>query len=111
MSQKTYNVLLPLDHDNRRIEVGGTVDLEDDQAAPLLTLNVIADTGVAAPTGAPTDPAARLTAIKDAIATLDPNNLDLWLKDGKPDTAAIAAVTGWSVSAAERNAAWSSLQD
>ena len=107
--QKVYNVLQPLNHDNQRIEVGGTVTLDDDQAAPLLLLDVVFDTGVVAQaadaSGAPIDPDVRLTAIKAAITTLDPNNLDQWLKDGKPSLDAIAAITGWPVTAVERNAA------
>jgi len=107
--QKVYNVLQPLNHDNQRIEVGGTVNLEDDQAAPLLLLDVVFDTGVVAQAAdvsvAPIDPDVRLTAIKAAITTLDPNNLDQWLKDGKPSLDAIAAITGWPVTAVERNAA------
>ena len=107
--QKIYNVLQPLVHDNQRIEVGGAVNLTDEQAEPLLVLLVVADTGEIAPavniSGVPIDPEARLTAIKSAIATLDPLNLDQWLKDGKPSLDAIAEITGWTVTAVERNAA------
>ena len=107
--QKVYNVLQQLVHDNQRIEVGGTVNLTDEQAAPLLILAVVSDTGKFVQAkdafGAPIDPEVRLTDIKSAIATLDPNNLDQWLKDGKPSLDAIAAITGWPVTAVERNAA------
>ena len=59
---------------------------------------------------APFDAQERLAAITAAIAQLDPSNMDAWLKDGKPNTEAITAVLGWSISAAERNTAWAALQ-
>ncbi len=58
----------------------------------------------------PEDDAARLAAIKDAIGKLDNANPDLWLKDGKPATEAIAAITGWPVTAADRNTVWADIQ-
>ena len=54
--------------------------------------------------------AARQAAIVDAIGKLDPENADLWLRDGKPDTNAIADITGFAVSAADRNTAWGAVQ-
>jgi hypothetical protein len=54
--------------------------------------------------------AARQSAIVEAIGKLDPENEDLWLRDGKPDTNAIADITGFPVSAADRNAAWATVQ-
>jgi len=109
MAKKTYNVLTAIDHDNERFELGSTIDLEDKQAQPLLDLKAISGPiGDAADTE-PTDPAERLAAISGAIGELDPNDKDLWLQDGKPDVAAIMAVLGWKVSAAERNAAWSAM--
>lgn len=82
-------------------EVGGLV--ESGSAEPL--------DGVAAEAVslAPTDPAARKAAILDAIAQLDADNPDVWLRDGRPDAAALAEIAGWTVSAAERNAAWAAI--
>lgn len=54
----------------------------------------------------PTDPAERAAAIKDAIAKLDKDDTAAWTNSGTPKTSAIEAVTGWPVSADERNAAW-----
>lgn len=108
---KTYNVLSRV-----RTETGivktGTIQLSDADAKELMEIGAVelAATQAAAPTINPTDPAARQVAIIDAIAKLDPANADLWLKDGRPDTNAIAEVTGWSVTAAERNEAWSTIQ-
>jgi hypothetical protein len=62
----------------------------------------------AAPT-APTDPAERLAAIKDAIGTLDKADAALWTATKMPKVPAIAAVTGWEVTQAERDAAWAEI--
>lgn len=109
MSKKTYPVLLPVDHDNVRFEPGSTIDLSDGAAELLYAAGAISAPTGEASSEAPTAAAERLAAITTAIGQLDPNNLDVWLKDGKPDTGAIAALTGWTVSAAERNAAWAAL--
>lgn len=58
----------------------------------------------------PTDKNERLAAITAAIGQLDPNDPDLFLKDGKPKIEAIAAITGWLVSAKERDAAWEQIR-
>jgi hypothetical protein len=62
-----------------------------------------------AATAAPTDPAERAAAIKDAIATLDKSNAALWTGTGMPKMPAIAAVTGWEVTQAERDAVWAEI--
>lgn len=59
----------------------------------------------AAPT-VPTDPAERMAAIKDAIAKLDKADAALWTGTGMPKVPAIAAVTGFDVTQAERDAVW-----
>lgn len=51
----------------------------------------------------------RIDAIKAAIAKLDPNNAEYWLKDGRPSTAALESVGGLIVTAAERDSVWASL--
>lgn len=56
------------------------------------------------------DEAARLAAIKDAIGKLDVDNAALWTKGGMPQTVAIEEITGFPVSADERNAAWAEIQ-
>lgn len=118
MSKKIYTVLSPVDHDNERFEIGSPIDLDDKQAAELLLVNAIGPTdgGAApapaagpAPAVAPADETERLEAIKAAIAGFDKDNADLWLKDGKPATEAIAEITGWPVTAADRNTAWAAL--
>jgi hypothetical protein len=86
-------------------EAGEVISLSDKEAAELLALGVV----VAAPAEdapiIPTDPVIRHDAIIAAISQLDTANADLWLKDGKPAIEAIAAITGWSPTSAERNAA------
>lgn len=71
------------------------------------------DTGNAAPPPneplagptVPEDPAVRLVAIKAAIGELDTSDPALFTAANKPKTEAIAAITGWPVIAAERDAA------
>lgn len=71
-------------------------------------------TPAAAPTGVattdtgnqpPEDPALRLDAIRAAVGQLDKEDGTLWTASGKAKTEAIAAITGWPVTAAERDAA------
>jgi len=52
----------------------------------------------------------RIAAIKVAIGQLDNSDAALWKNDGAPNTTAIVALTGFTVSAAERNAAWAEIQ-
>ena len=113
MAKKIYNVLRPLHHNNVKYIVGETVDLEEEMGSPLVKLRVVEDTGklaAVAPSGAPADPVLRQAAIVEAIGKLDKENTDMWLRDGKPNASSIAEITGWPVSAAERNEAWASMQ-
>jgi hypothetical protein len=107
--KKKYEVLSPVDHDKVRYEIGKSIDLEDKDAAGLLALNVIKLAEVSAAPSAPADEAELLTAITDAIGKLDVNDKALWSKGGSPKTEAIAAVTGWPVSAAYRDTAWAQI--
>lgn len=45
---KTYNVTRRVDHDQKSFDEGDTIELDDDQAEPLLACGAIAD-----PEGAP----------------------------------------------------------
>jgi hypothetical protein len=102
-----FDVLSPFKHDGVLYKIGEVIEEEAEKLAEMIGL------GHAKPSNAPvvpTDPAERLAAIRAAIGNLDPANLDLWLKDGKPSADAIVAVTGWPISAAERNDAWTALQ-
>ena len=111
MAKQTYRVRLPLDLDNKRYEPGQLVDVDDDQIEALLTVAVV-EGPVDAPKSAapvatgPTDSKVRMASLSAAISSLDPNNPDLWLKDGKPSAEAVAAAVGFAVSATERDAAW-----
>lgn len=108
-----YQVKEPLKFDGEEFGVGDTVDMTAKQAAPLIEIGVLeegAATGAPPSTAAPEDDAPRIAAIKDAIQTLDTANKSLWLKDGRPDTKAITVMTGWPVSAADRDTAWAELQ-
>ena len=104
---KKYTALSPLEVDGKRVEAGGTVVLNDEIAEPLLAVSAVQ---VSALQDEPTDPAWRQAIITSAISGLDKDHAEAWLKDGRPQSAAIAAVTGWPVSAAERDEAWAALQ-
>lgn len=100
------------------------VELNDADAAELIELGAVEVVAVPAEreggdTVAGNPPASplrgeltaeeRLAAITTAIGSLDPDNGDLWLRDGRPDASALTEITGWTVSAAERNAAWAAM--
>lgn len=55
---------------------------------------------------APEDLAERITAISVAAVQLDAEDSGLWTAGGSPKTEALTAITGWPVSAADRDAAW-----
>ena len=101
---KTYNVLSPVkDADGIHLP-GSPIALEDAHAKELLELGAI---------GEQPEPAvqpSREQLIRAAILKLDKTNDDVWLKDGKPDAAAITGLAGWPVTATERDAAWAALQ-
>lgn len=59
---------------------------------------------------APTDPAERAAAIKDVIGKLDKDDAALWTGTGMPKVPAIAAVTGFDVTQAERDAVWAEIK-
>lgn len=104
---KDYKVLSPVKDLDGIHQVDATISLSDEAAAELISLGAVEAIAQAGELTAE----ERLAAITIAIGQLDPNNLDEWLKDGKPDTGALAALTGWTVSAAERNAAWGALNE
>lgn len=106
--KKTYTVVTPIEHDNTRIEPGQSVEMEEDAAEGLLRVGAIAEPVAAAAQDVPADE-GRLAAIRSAIGMLDAADSPAWTADGKPKTEAIAAVTGWNVSGAERDAAWATI--
>lgn len=53
----------------------------------------------------PTDAVALAEMIKAAVNAMDQNDPTLWTVSGKPKTEALAVITGWPVTAAERDAA------
>lgn len=57
----------------------------------------------------PADPAVRALAIENAIAKLDKADAALWTGSGAPTVTAIVAITGWQITAIERDAAWAEL--
>lgn len=108
---KDYKVISPIKTEKGTIKPGAsvTVTLSDEDATELKALGCVEDIVVASQSGVPTDPAARQEAIIAAIGQLDPANTDLWLGSGAPDVKAIIAVTGWNLTAAERNTAWETI--
>ena len=98
-----FEVVSPVKHDGVLYRIGEFIEGQLEHLEELLhigSLKVAPDA----------DPQARLEAVKAAIVQIDPANLDLWLKDGKPATEALAAITAGPVSAAERDADWAALQ-
>lgn len=80
----------------------GYIEVADKEVEELTRAGVIGEQEPVL-TAAPADRAAEIQA---AISQLDMTDSSLWLKDGSPKTESIAAITGWNVSADERNAAW-----
>lgn len=68
-----------------------------------------APSGDAPGAGKPDDLEVLAEQIKVAIRALDKGDASLWTVGGAPKTEAIAARTGWPVTAAERNAAMEGL--
>lgn len=89
---------------------GGAAPPAADTPAPTVPVETAAETtstatpAPAAPTK-PEDPAAVVDAVKAAIAQLDQGNASLFTAAHKPKTDVLAALTGWPVTAAERDAA------
>lgn len=117
---QTYPVLDSLRHNKKKYKQGDTVDLTADEAEPLLAIGVIGPLDSPADgeggdkneggNNPPEDEGEKLKAIQDAIGALDKENEELWTNGGKPQVAAIEAVTGWTVSAKERDAVWAGMQ-
>lgn len=117
--EKKYRVDSPLKAGGKRYEIGQPVSLPYKLAEQLKLDHVISDWkdeatkeagGAPAAPVAPTDAAERLTAVKEAIGKLNIDSGDLWTAGGLPKTEAIAQVTGWPVTAAERDAAWAEVK-
>lgn len=108
MIKKTYQAETPIKHDGKDYGVGDRIDLDDKESKDLLAVGALSD-AVGAAGGAPTDDTERLSAIAAAIGRMDAEDGSLWLKSGAPKTEAIAAITGWPVAAADRNAVWEQI--
>lgn len=92
---------------------GDTATLTADTTAPAATGETAlentstATTATTAPVTStkPEDPAAVVAAVKAAIAKLDQGDASLFTAAHKPKTDVLAELTGWPVTAAERDAA------
>ncbi len=104
-----YTVKSPLRHDGKDCAVDSPVEMDEKTAAPLIAVGAIEPESEKAPPAGPTDPAERLSAIKDAISRLDKDNKKLWTKSGLPDLAALEYVLEWRPAAPERDQAWQEL--
>lgn len=103
--KKSYAVTSPIKCGGKRYAVGSTIDLEEGEAAKLR--EAIGDEIASQGGGqASADGVDRFAAIGEAVGRLDPDDKVLWLKNGAPKTEAIAAITGWPVTAADRDAVW-----
>lgn len=96
-----YQVLSPL-----KIEGGivaeGYAEIPDAEVEELTRLGVIGKAELSADDLL----ATRMGNIVRAIGLLNKDDSDLWLRDGKPAAEAVAAATGFPVTAEERDAAW-----
>lgn len=112
---KDYTVITPIKGSDNLYQAGETISLSDKDAAELKAVGAIVDMDASSSAPAntqasiPQDANERLVLIKDAIGKMDKENVDIWLKDGKPAAEEISAITGWVVTAAERDAAWADL--
>lgn len=105
-----YKVTGRIKHDGKLYAVGSSIELTEDQAERLKKIGAVEDVPAApvAPV-APTDEAERLAAIADAIGKLDTADKAQWMNSGAPKVPAIEAVTGWQLTAKERDAAWAQI--
>lgn len=100
-----YVVNRRLEHDNEIIKPGGTLELDELDAEPLIKIEAIS----LAPE-VQMSPDERLGAIQAAIGELDPQDAEQWLQNGFPDLAALESKLGFSPTAAERDAAWKTVK-
>jgi hypothetical protein len=97
-----YLVLSPLHLNGKLHGPESVVEIDDAIAEPLLELGVVELSQESNKPKAP-EGEERVAAIKAAIDGLDKANAELFTNAGVPKTDAIAAVTGWPVSAKERD--------
>jgi hypothetical protein len=102
---KDYNVLSPVRAVDGTIKEG-VIQLSEKDAAELISIGAVE----LAVDATPSDPEVRHAKICEAIGLLDPSNAELWLGNGKPDLAAFVALTGWSITAKERDMAWADVK-
>lgn len=114
-SQKFHRCGIAFSREWQKVDVDAATAkrLEEEQMLEV-SADVPADY-VAAPaagsaSAVPTDPAERMAAIKDAIGKLDKADASLWTGTGMPKVPAIAAVTGFDVTQAERDAVWAEIK-
>lgn len=77
-----------------------------DQSGTDLTSNAIAPAAPAPAAPVDLNPEQRIAAIVGAINQLDPADQSQWLKSGAPDLNALEPMVGFTIRAAERDAAW-----
>jgi hypothetical protein len=105
-----YTVLSPLLRNGERHEVNAEVEMSAKDAEPLLGHTLVLKAAAAAPDTGPTDPAKRAATVKAAIAKLDKDDKNAWMKDGRPNLDALSAAAVFRVTAAERDQALAELQ-
>lgn len=125
---KTYTLTGNLSYDNREYLVGESIKLPDEVAATLGDLLRDPDAkpvdggpldgagGVAATAGATEGGAALadgeiLDYLVQACGELDRDQKDHWTKDGRPQVAALEALTGIDINAAQRDQAWDAFNE
>ncbi len=92
-----------------RLEQEQMLEVTDTEPEGLEAAGERATSGAGSPAAVVTD-ADKFIAVRDAIVGLDKTVEVNWKKDGAPNTAAIAAIVGFDVSATLRDAVWAELE-
>lgn len=118
--KQVYRVSGQVKHDGKLYAIGSSIELTVEQAERLKKSGAVEDVAAAAPAepnaattaaasaapAVPTEHAERIAAIVAAIGKLDTADNSQWMNSGAPKVPAVEAVTGWQLTAKERDAAW-----
>lgn len=107
METRSYTVTSPLKCDGERYAVGDPIELTSARGAHLVAAGAVkAPERDAEELAGEAAELEREQAIAEAIGQLDPENPDHFTKGGKPEVAAVEAITGFDISAKERDQVW-----
>lgn len=100
-----YPVKQPLKFDGDNYADGDSVEMSKEQAQGLIDVNVIGQATKPAKPTKPEDQATLAAAIVAAVESMDKADDSLRTADGTPKVESLATILGYTVSAAERDAA------